>query len=249
MFFACLFFFFSFVCRTLHCGPNSQNICLGNSTFREVESVTARSSYVSGSGAQIVCVKGMTDCTRIWGKRMGNVVGMGRRASWVTSVNSRCLYATEVAGSVNKCNLVWRRQQERRPGIILLPWSGCAAKHILLLIRNGECKITATPSQDLYTLFLNLLWFRKSPLKNAKHEILGNDEGSKFIGWTLSVLVEEKFQCCIFCYPNKLLTLSQPAPFYPSPRRERPKALYWLFNPRKCSLDSIFIKISNKIKK
>lgn len=45
------FFFFSFVCRTLHCGPNSQNICFGNSTFREVESVTARSSYVSGSGA------------------------------------------------------------------------------------------------------------------------------------------------------------------------------------------------------
>lgn len=37
---------FSFLCRTLGCGLNGQNTCFGNSTFREVESVTAKSSYV-----------------------------------------------------------------------------------------------------------------------------------------------------------------------------------------------------------
>lgn len=49
-----MFSVFLFLCRTLGCDPNRRNISFGKSTlenpstFREVESVAAKSSYVSG---------------------------------------------------------------------------------------------------------------------------------------------------------------------------------------------------------
>lgn len=78
-----------------------QNICFGKSAFREVESVTAKSSCLVWEW-KIIGAKMMTDPMRIRGKGMGKVMGMGIRASWVTTVNTRSWCVTGETGPGNK---------------------------------------------------------------------------------------------------------------------------------------------------